>query len=132
MIDVEWAVDADPVIGYMRDNALKAQAMLSDKIDAAMEKDEFLPTRDLLGIAELGLDRTGYGKVNKNVNINVDFAKQLEDARRRSTQLRETRVIETTVRPTTPQSAPSVAHNPASQRSVPSTTPAVPSVLRRL
>lgn len=84
MIDVEWAAEADPVIDHLRTNALKAQAMLSDKLDAAVEQNEFLPTRDLLGIAELGLDRTGYGKVNKNVNINVDFAAKLEAARNRS------------------------------------------------
>lgn len=126
MIDTEWAVDADPVISYMRDNALKAQAMLSDKLDAAMEQNEFLPTRDLLGIAELGLDRTGYGKVNKNVNINVDFAKQLEEAKKKVEALRETRVIEAS--PTQPQSAPSAESHSASRRSV----PPAPNALRRL
>jgi len=110
MIDTEWAVDADPVITIMRDNALKAQAMLSDKLDVAMEKDEFLPTRDLLGIAELGLDRTGYGKVNKNVNVNLDFAKTLEDAVKRSASVRSVRTIETSA-PLKPQSAPSVVPN---------------------
>ncbi len=128
MIDVEWAVEADAVVGYLRDNALKAQAMLSDKLDAAMEQNEFLPTRDLLGIAELGLDRTGYGKVNKNVNINVDFAKQLEDARKRSASLRESRSIEAT--PMRLQSASSAESHSASQRSVP--PPPIAATFRRL
>lgn len=88
MITAEWLGNADPVIDFMRNNALKAQAMLSDKLDAAAESDEFLPTRDLVSIAELGLDRTGYGKVNKNVNINVDFAANLEKARKRSDRAR--------------------------------------------
>lgn len=88
IITSEWA-QQDTVIEFLRGNALKAQAMISDKLDAAAEANEFLPTRDLLGIAELGLDRTGYGKVNKNVNINVDFAAKLEAARNRSAQARE-------------------------------------------
>ena len=82
ILTAEWA-SQDSVIEYMRTNALKAQAMISDKLDKAFEENEFLPTRDLLGIAELGLDRTGYGKVNKNVNVNVDFAAHLEAARKR-------------------------------------------------
>jgi hypothetical protein len=97
IITAEFADAADPVIDYMRNNALKAQAMLSDKLDDAMEKNEFLPTRDLLGIAELGLDRTGYGKVNKNVNVNVDFAANLEAMRKRAAEVerkRSSRVIE--------------------------------------
>lgn len=105
MITAEFIREADPVISYLRDNALKAQAMLSDKLDAAAEQNEFLPTRDLLGIAELGLDRTGYGKVNKNVNVNVDFAASLEAARKRSASIREPRQIEATIT-SGPQSSP--------------------------
>jgi hypothetical protein len=74
----------DTVNEYLGSVRTKALAMLEDKIDATAEANEFLPTRDLVSIAELGLDRTGYGKVNKNLNVNVDFAAQLESARRRS------------------------------------------------
>lgn len=93
LITAEW-VQQDTVIEFMRTNALKAQAMISDKLDDAAERNEFLPTRDLLGIAELGLDRTGYGKVNKNINVNVDFAAKLEAARTRASRTREVRVLE--------------------------------------
>jgi hypothetical protein len=132
ILTAEWAAEADPVTDYLRSNALKAQAMLSDKLDAAAEKDEFLPTRDLLGIAELGLDRTGYGKVNKNVNVNLDFAKHLEEARQRSDRAREVRTIEAP-RPTLrPQSVPSGPSLP--RRSAPSLQPsaAAAPMLRRL
>jgi len=88
VITAEWA-SQDTVIEFMRTNALKAQAMLSDKLDDAAERNEFLPTRDLVAISELGFDRTGYGKVNKNINVNVDFAAQLEKARARSGRARE-------------------------------------------
>lgn len=117
VITAEYVQAADPVIGYLRNNALKAAAMLSDKLDAAEEKDEFLPTRDLLGIAELGFDRTGYGKVNKNVNINVDFAAQLEAARKRSAAAREPRTIAPSHAPVMSQSAP--ADSPPARRPVP-------------
>jgi len=127
IITADWAEAADPVTDYLRANALKAQAMLSDKLDAAAEKDEFLPTRDLLGIAELGLDRTGYGKVNKNVNVNVDFAARLEDARKRTDALREVRTIEAV---TQPQSVPGAKPTPA-LRSVPPPSP-IAATFRRL
>jgi hypothetical protein len=104
MITAEFVREADPVISYLRDNAVKAQAMLSDKLDAAMEANEFLPTRDLLGIAELGLDRTGYGKVNKNVNVNVDFAASLEAARNRSARVRAPQIEASALAPQSPPS----------------------------
>lgn len=117
MLTAEWLKEADPVIDFLRSNSLKAAAMLSDKLDAAAENDEFLPTRDLLGIAELGFDRTGYGKVNKNLNVNVDFAANLEAARKRTEAARSSRQIEAS--PLRPQSPPSVSDRPpASDRSV--------------
>jgi len=130
VLTTEWA-QADTVIEFMRSNALKAQAMLSDKLDDASEKGEYLPTRDLLGIAELGLDRTGYGKVNKNVNINVDFASKLEAARQRADRAREVRQVEGTAVPLSPaESRPEGESQPvAPQRSV---SPAPPRALRRL
>lgn len=118
ILTAEWAEVADPVTDYLRQNALKAQAMLSDKLDHATEQGEFLPTRDLLGIAELGLDRTGYGKVNKNVNINVDFAAKLEAAKKRSDELRSVRTIEAS--PHAPQSVPGTMPTPASRPVPPS------------
>ena len=94
IVTAEYVRVADPVIEYLSSNALKAQAMLSDKLDDFADKGEFLPTRDLLGIAELGLDRTGYGKVNKNLNVNVDFAANLEAARKRSAGARDVTPIQ--------------------------------------
>ena len=88
LITAEW-VQQDTVIEYMKTNAIKAQAMISDKLDEAIEKNEYLPIRDLAVISELGFDRTGYGKVNKNINVNVDFAAKLEAARTRSARARD-------------------------------------------
>src|SRR6201999_2503485 len=78
----------DTVNEYLGSVRTKALAMLEDKIDSVADAGEFMPTRDLVSIAELGLDRPGYGKMNKNLNVNVDFAAQLESARRRSSRAR--------------------------------------------
>jgi hypothetical protein len=112
MLTAEWVKEADPVTELLRSNAMKAQAMLSDKLDEAAENGEYLPTRDLLGIAELGLDRTGYGKVNKNLNVNVDFAAKLEAARHRSSRAREVGAPSRAPQPTPAGTPPSSARLP--------------------
>jgi hypothetical protein len=88
VVTAEFIREADPVLDYLRNNALKAQRMISDQLDEAEEEGKAIPMRNLLTIAELGLDRTGYGKMQKNLNVNVDFAAQLEAARRRSGEAR--------------------------------------------
>jgi hypothetical protein len=64
-------------------NLLKAERMLGDKIDAAEDADEFLPTRDLLGIIADRADRFGYSK-HSQVTVKHDFANALERAVLRS------------------------------------------------
>jgi hypothetical protein len=123
MIDAEFASAGDPVVDYLRTNALKAQAMLSDKLDEAAEKGEYLPTRDLLGIAELGLDRTGYGKQTKNLNVNVDFAAKLEAARLRSERAPTLRIVEGNALPVPGPSRSEEASPVAPQRPVPPPPP---------
>ncbi len=112
MITAQWLTEADPVIELLGSVRTKALAMIEDKIDHAAEQNEFLPSRDLATFAELGLDRTGYGKVNKNVNINVDFAQKLEEARKRSAHARPSPPLAPTLeaRPQMDQT------NPASMR----------------
>jgi hypothetical protein len=69
-------------------NKLKAEVMLGDKLDAAIDGAEVMPTKDLLAISRDAADRTGHGKVQTNMNVNVDFASKLEAARRRSNAAR--------------------------------------------
>lgn len=59
-------------------NMLKAERMLADKLEDADDAGESLPTRDLIAISRDAADRFGYGKKATNVNVNVDFAAQLE------------------------------------------------------
>lgn len=65
-------------------NMLKAERMLSDKLDDADAAGETLPTRDLIAISRDAADRFGYGKHTSSTNLNVDFAAKLEAAKARS------------------------------------------------
>jgi hypothetical protein len=121
IITAEWA-EEDTVIQFLRGNAVKAQAMIADKLDKAADEGEFLPTRDLLGIAELGLDRTGYGKVNKNLNVNIDFAAKLDAARSRlatTTAKRSSRSEPKLINPSPPLSPVGLARPQPSDGSTP-------------
>ncbi len=65
-------------------NMLTAERMLADKLAKLDEQDESLPVRDLIAISRDAADRFGYGKKStRDLNVNVDFAQQLEKARAR-------------------------------------------------
>lgn len=89
LITAEYVRSVDSFMEVATANMLKAAVMISDKLDDAIDKGEFLPTRDLLAIHDTGADRFGYGKMQKNLNVNVDFASQLEKARARSGRAKE-------------------------------------------
>lgn len=112
MLTAEWTESIDTVTEFLGSVRTKSLAMLEDKLCAAADNNEFLPTRELVAMAELGLDRTGYGKVNKNINVNVDFAAQLEAARNRSSRAREPIPIADSST-LVPQSAPAPKHAPS-------------------
>lgn len=80
----EWKETADPVTEYMRSNALKAEVLISDRLDKAIAEDETIPLSQLVQVTSDRYDRLGYSKVTKSVNLNVDFAANLEAMRRRS------------------------------------------------
>lgn len=83
-VDASFREEVDEFHGLMVENRMLAERMLNDKLTAADAADETLPTRDLLAISRDAADRTGYGKKQTNVNVNVDFAAALERARQRS------------------------------------------------
>ena len=102
LVTAEYVRSVDSFMEVATANMLKAAVMLSDKLDDAIEKNEFLPTRDLIAIHDTGADRFGYGKMHKNLNVNVDFASQLEQARKRSAKARDVG----------PPLAPQIEHTP--------------------
>lgn len=97
-------------------NMLKAERMLAEKLDGADEEGELLPTRDLIAISRDAADRFGYGKKQTNLNVNVDFAAQLEKAIKRSGK--EPRTIDAkavSVQPSPQHSPPVEDHRPSSR-----------------
>jgi hypothetical protein len=84
IVTADYIQSADSYLEVLLANKLKAEVMLGDKLDAAIDGDEVLPTRDLMAISRDAADRTGHGKVQTNMNVNVDFAAKLEAARKRS------------------------------------------------
>jgi hypothetical protein len=88
IVTSDYVTSVDSYMEVATSNMLKAETMLGDKLDEAQDSGETLPTRDLIAISRDAADRFGYGKMQKNLNVNVDFASQLEAARKRSSQSR--------------------------------------------
>jgi hypothetical protein len=107
LVTAEFIRSVDNYMEVATANMLKAEVMISDKIDEALEKNETLPMRDLIAIAGDRADRFGYGKTRQQLNVNVDFAAQLEAARRRSAQAK------TVAPPLAPRPAPATSEPPA-------------------
>lgn len=83
-VDEGFVESQDEYYTLATSNMVKAERQLAEKLDKADEEGELLPVRDLLAISRDAADRFGYGKKTTNLNINVDFAKRLEQARQRS------------------------------------------------
>lgn len=80
MLTEDWRDEQSTFQTLAMRNMVAAERQISDKLDAADEAGELLPTRELLAISSDRMDRFGYGKKNMNVNVNVDFAAKLEAA----------------------------------------------------
>lgn len=106
-VDEAWAREQDAYANVAVSNMLKAEVMLAEKLEIAEEEGIPLPTRDLIAISRDAADRFGYGKRNMNLNVNVDFAAQLEKtiARSKGTTIEATATVPTKVLPSSrPQS----------------------------
>lgn len=79
-----WAENIDTYYELATSNMVKAERQIAEKLEAAETEGEALPTRDLIAISRDAADRFGYGKKQTNLNVNVDFAAQLEKAIKRS------------------------------------------------
>lgn len=102
-VDAEFVRNADHFYEQATSNMRKAEAMLAEKLEAAEETGELLPTRDLIAISGDRMDRFGYGKRQTNLNVNADFASLLEKAIARSGKTIEGSVLQSPARghPTT-------------------------------
>lgn len=86
-ITEKWEDSVDDFVEFATGNMIKAERQISDRLDKADEDDELLPVRDLIAISRDAADRLGFGKRQTNVNVNVDFAAQLESRMKRAKTL---------------------------------------------
>lgn len=82
VVDAAFERQQDHYMQIVTGNMLKAEVMISDKLDDAIESGETLPTRDLLAISRDAADRFGYGK--KSFVTHDNLGSQLEKAMARS------------------------------------------------
>lgn len=83
-IDDAFVDSIDAYYETATNNMLAAERQIADRLDEADAEGETLPMRDLIAISRDAADRFGYGKKATNVNVNIDFAAQLERAIQRS------------------------------------------------
>lgn len=83
-IDDRFMNNVDAYFELATSNMVAAERHIADAIAEADERDELIPIRTALAISRDAADRFGYNKKQTNVNINVDFAAQLERAIKRS------------------------------------------------
>lgn len=88
-VDEIFEEEVEGFVALATSNMIKAERQLADKLDQADEADETLPTRDLISISRDAADRLGFGKRQTQVNVNVDFAAQLERAIARTSKVIE-------------------------------------------
>ena len=83
-VDGEFAETADAFFTLATSNMVKTERMIADALEDAEATGERPSLRTLDAISQGRQDRFGYGKKTQNLNINVDFAAQLEKAIKRS------------------------------------------------
>ncbi len=69
-------------------NAMRAALALQDNLNYYEDADERMPVSAAAKIFELSADRIGFGRHATNINVNVDFAAQLDRAIDRSKAVR--------------------------------------------
>lgn len=110
-VNEKFEAEADEFLRLATSNMMKAQRTIAEHFDKADEEDELIPLRTALAVAADTADRLGYGKKQTNLNINVDFAAQLERAITRSSTVitLPSRPVASGPRAPEPLSAPSAA-----------------------
>lgn len=84
-VDAQWAESVDAFYDDATANMRKAERMIAERLEEAEDEGGTpIPLKTLVDISSDRMDRFGYGKKQTNLNVNVDFAKQLEDAISRS------------------------------------------------
>src|SRR5512146_119446 len=126
-VDEEFVEGADAYFSLATQNMLAAERHIADAIAEADEKGELIPIRTALAISRDAADRFGYGKKTQNLNINVDFAAQLEKAIARSGKTIEANRLEAapTQAAQTPQSSRKLSALAQPRHQSPARVPAI-------
>jgi hypothetical protein len=99
-----FVASADEYYDLATRNMIAAERHIADAIEEADENGELLPIKTAIAISRDAADRFGYGKKQTNLNVNVDFAKNLEGMLRRSGK-----TLEGTASPMSSSTPPPVA-----------------------
>lgn len=83
-ITEKWDENVEDFVEMATGNMIKAERQIAERLEKADEDDELLPVRDLIAISRDAADRLGFGKKQTNVNVNVNFAAQLEQRMKRA------------------------------------------------
>lgn len=84
LVNESFVASADEYHDLVTRNMIAAERHIADAIDEADEEGKLLPIKTALAISRDAADRMGYGKKQTNLNVNVDFAKNLEGMLKRS------------------------------------------------
>lgn len=98
----------DILTQIVTENTIKFARHIADRLAEADETGESLPFKEALAGFADGADRIGFGKQNTQVNVNVDFAAQLDKAIRRTAQVKE---IEAKANQPTQPNPPALAYS---------------------
>ena len=94
MVDQSFMESTKEEYDMAREIYRKSQRLVLDKLEAAEIDELDIPLRDLNAIRADGEDRFGVTKKSTNINLNADFAAELEAALARSNRVIDERVIE--------------------------------------
>jgi hypothetical protein len=108
-VDAAFVSGQDEFYETSVSNMLRAERQLEEHLDAADESGDLVPIKTLLAITSDRADRFGYGKKTTQTNINVDFAKRLEEmnARRGASTVIDAKANSATLAPMGQDHSPS-------------------------
>ena len=89
LVDSAFAHDQDHYYSIARSNMVKAERMISDRLEEADLGEVKISVKDLKAIARDAADRFGYGKRKTEIRATFSFAEKMEAAQRRSNEPKE-------------------------------------------
>jgi DNA-binding CsgD family transcriptional regulator len=89
MIDEGWREEQDHISNMSVSAIAKGLRTIHDHFDDADDRGELVPMNRALSVVSDLMDRFGYGKKSANLNVNVNYAAELEAAIHRTNSLKK-------------------------------------------